>query len=122
VFPNLITTVATTDATVTGNQMTEPVHHALATRNLAPGRHYTDSGYLSAALVASAHVYMACALDLLRLEAFWTGTPLDRQRTSPPGTTRTRPRRIELELTRIDFAGKAIDGLGCYAYCKSLSH
>jgi len=25
---------------------------------------------------------MACALNLLRLEAYWTGTPLDRQRTS----------------------------------------
>ena len=28
------------------------------------------------------HIYMACALNLLRLEAYWTGTPLDRQRTS----------------------------------------
>ena len=28
------------------------------------------------------HVYMACALNLLGLEAFWTGTPLDRQRAS----------------------------------------
>jgi len=28
------------------------------------------------------HAYMACALNLLRLGAFWTGTPLDRQRTS----------------------------------------
>ena len=28
------------------------------------------------------HVYMACALNLLRVEAFWTGTPRDRQRTS----------------------------------------
>jgi hypothetical protein len=28
------------------------------------------------------HVYMAVALNLLRLEAFWTGTPLDRRRTS----------------------------------------
>ena len=28
------------------------------------------------------HVYMACALNLLRLDAYWTGTPLDRQRTS----------------------------------------
>ena len=28
------------------------------------------------------HVNMACALNLLRLEAYWTGTPLDRQRTS----------------------------------------
>src|SRR6266542_3962070 len=28
------------------------------------------------------HVYMAAALNLLRLEAYWNGTPLDRQRTS----------------------------------------
>jgi hypothetical protein len=28
------------------------------------------------------HVYLACALNLLRLETYWTGTPLDRQRTS----------------------------------------
>ena len=25
------------------------------------------------------HVYMAVALNLLRLEAYWTGTPLDRR-------------------------------------------
>ena len=54
VFPNLITNVATTDATVTDNQMTEAVQDALAARNLAPGRHYADSGYASAALVVSA--------------------------------------------------------------------
>jgi hypothetical protein len=28
------------------------------------------------------HAYMACALNLLRLHAYWTGTPLDRRRTS----------------------------------------
>ena len=28
------------------------------------------------------HVYMAAALNLLRLHAYWTGTPLDRRRTS----------------------------------------
>ena len=28
------------------------------------------------------HVFMATALNLLGLEAYWTGTPLDRQRTS----------------------------------------
>jgi transposase len=54
VFPNLITNVATTDATVTDNQMTGPIHDDLAGKNLAPGRHYLDSGYLSAALVVSA--------------------------------------------------------------------
>jgi len=62
VFPNLITSVATTDATVTDNQMTEPVHDALAARNLAPGRHYLDSGYLSAALVVSEHTRNGIAL------------------------------------------------------------
>jgi len=53
VFPNLITHVATTDATVTDNQMTGAIHDDLAEKNLAPGRHYLDSGYLSAALVVS---------------------------------------------------------------------
>jgi transposase len=53
VFPNLITSVATTGATVTDNQMTSAIHDDLAARTLAPGRHYTDSGYLSAALVVS---------------------------------------------------------------------
>ena len=46
--------MATTDATVTDNQMTSVIHDDLAGKNLAPGRHYLDSGYLSAALVVSA--------------------------------------------------------------------
>src|SRR5262249_13322555 len=54
VFPNLITHVVTTDATVTDNQTTEPIHDALAAKHLTPARHYTDSGYLSAALVVAA--------------------------------------------------------------------
>ena len=54
VFPNLITHVATTDATVTDNQMTSVIHHDLAERNLAPRRHYADSGYLSAEAIVHA--------------------------------------------------------------------
>ncbi|ADI10227.1 hypothetical protein SBI_07107 [Streptomyces bingchenggensis BCW-1] len=52
--PNLITNVATTDATVTDVEMTEPVHQALHRRGLLPGEHYLDSGYSSAELVAGA--------------------------------------------------------------------
>jgi transposase len=52
--PNLITHVATTDATVGDAVMTMPAGQALAARNLAPGRHYLDSGYLSAELVVAA--------------------------------------------------------------------
>ena len=52
-FPNLITHAATTDATVTDNQMTAVIHDELAAKNLAPGRSYLDSGYLSAALAVS---------------------------------------------------------------------
>jgi hypothetical protein len=52
-FPNLIIHVETTDATVTDNAMTGTVDDALADKGLAPAGHYLDSGYLSAAIVAS---------------------------------------------------------------------
>jgi hypothetical protein len=39
---------------VTDNQMTTAICEDLARKNLAPGRSYPDSGYLSAALVVSA--------------------------------------------------------------------
>ena len=48
VRPNLITHVATTDATVPDTAMTIPVSAALARRKLAPARHYLDAGYASA--------------------------------------------------------------------------
>ena len=62
VFPNLITNVATTDATVTDNQMTGAIHDDLAGKNLAPARHYLDSGYLSAAVVVPALTTWGIAL------------------------------------------------------------
>ena len=62
VFPNLITNVATADATVTDNQMTAPIHDALAARDLKPGRHYVDSGYLSAAIVVAARTHRGITL------------------------------------------------------------
>jgi transposase len=60
--PNLITNVATTDATVTDHHMTRPIHQDLADKNLLPGRHYLDSGYLSAAAVVSALTTWGIAL------------------------------------------------------------
>lgn len=49
--PNIITNVATTDATVPDANMTDPIHQALACRRLLPSEHYVDSGYPSAALM-----------------------------------------------------------------------
>src|SRR5260370_37958962 len=43
--PNLITHVATTDATVTDNQKTRVIHNDPARQNPAPGPSYLDSGY-----------------------------------------------------------------------------
>jgi hypothetical protein len=43
--PNLITNVATTDASVPDVAMTEPIHRMLDRRGLLPGEHYLDSGY-----------------------------------------------------------------------------
>ena len=51
-FPNLITHVTTTDATVADNAMTGVIDGELAAKGLAPARHHADSGYLSAAIVA----------------------------------------------------------------------
>jgi hypothetical protein len=45
--PNLITNVHTTDATVPDNAATVPIHQDLAYQDLAPARHYLDSGYPS---------------------------------------------------------------------------
>ncbi|MDX3130603.1 hypothetical protein PV367_12545 [Streptomyces europaeiscabiei] len=47
----MITSIATTDATVTDAEMTEPVHHMLAARDLLPAEHFLDSGYASAELI-----------------------------------------------------------------------
>src|SRR5437870_722048 len=61
-FPNLVTHVATTEATVPGSQMTGVIDDDLARKNLPPGRHYLDSGYLSAALVVAGHARHGIAL------------------------------------------------------------
>ena len=61
-FPNLITHVATTEATVPDSQMTAAICGDLAAKNLAPGRGYLDSGYLSAALVVTALATWGIAL------------------------------------------------------------
>ena len=50
-FPNLITDVATTPATVTGNAMTSVIDDRLAAMELAPARHYAGSGCLSAEIL-----------------------------------------------------------------------
>jgi transposase len=54
VRPNLITHVATTDATVPDAKMTTPVARALHRKDLAPARHYADSGYASPQAMAEA--------------------------------------------------------------------
>jgi transposase len=52
--PNLITHVATTQATVTDVAMTEPIHDSLHSKNLLPDEHIVDAGYTSAELLLSA--------------------------------------------------------------------
>ncbi|WAZ19077.1 IS1182 family transposase [Streptomyces cinnabarinus] len=52
--PHVITQVATTDAVVADTEMTEPVHQALAERELLPDVHVVDAGYTTAALFLAA--------------------------------------------------------------------
>jgi hypothetical protein len=51
--PNLITNVATTDASVPDVAMTQPIHTELTRRHVPPEEHYVDSGYPSADLLVS---------------------------------------------------------------------
>ncbi len=60
--PNLITNVATTDASVPDVAMTEPIHEDLARRDLLPAEHYLDSGYPSADLLVSSLARFGVAL------------------------------------------------------------
>jgi hypothetical protein len=55
-LPNLITNVATTDATVPDVAMTESIHQMLQGRGLLPGQHYLDSGYPSAELTTRSRI------------------------------------------------------------------
>jgi transposase len=66
VRPNLITCVMTTRATVCDIEMTTPVSDVLAGRDLAPARHYLDTGYASALAI----------LDAARLAGITLVTPL----------------------------------------------
>jgi transposase len=50
-LPNLITNVATTDATVPDTAMTTAIHRQLADKGLLPTQHLLDSGYPSADLL-----------------------------------------------------------------------
>lgn len=53
-WPNLLTMVATTTATVPDVAMTEPIHDLLAAGDLTPGEHVVDAGYTSADLLLAA--------------------------------------------------------------------
>lgn len=60
--PNLITHVATTDASVPDVAMTEPIHAELARRGVLPAEHYVDSGYPSADLLVASRADYGIAL------------------------------------------------------------
>jgi len=51
--PDLITNVATTDASVPDVAVTQPIHADLQRRQVLPAEHYVDSGYPSADLLVS---------------------------------------------------------------------
>jgi transposase len=67
--PNLVTGVATTQATVADSAMLTPVHQQLAERQLLPGEHLVDSGYPSAELIIhAARVFGITLVSPLRLD------------------------------------------------------
>src|SRR5215472_6846356 len=71
-LPNLITHVATTDATVPDTEVLEPIHAHLATRDLLPAEHQVDAGYIDAGiLVTAANVHQVDVLGPVRVDTNW---------------------------------------------------
>ena len=67
--PNLVTGVATTQATVPDSAMLTPVHQQLEDRQLLPGEHLAGSGYPSAELIIhAARVFGITLVSPLRLD------------------------------------------------------
>lgn len=64
--PNLITNVATTDATVPDVSMTGPVHARLAEAGRLPGEHLVDAGYADAHVLVHARRKYAITLTAAR--------------------------------------------------------
>jgi transposase len=68
--PNLITAVATTEATADDTAMTTPIHEQLAGRGLLPGEHLVDSGYPSAELIVhAARMFGITLVSPMRLDS-----------------------------------------------------
>ncbi len=90
-FPNLITDVATTPATVTGNAMTSVIDDHLAARELVPARRYPDSGYLSAQILVD---------ELRRLGSASPPPPSSAPARPTPTSTVSAARRIKIVAPR----------------------
>jgi len=71
-LPHLITHVETTLATVPDDQVLEPVHHALAQRELLPEIHLVDAGYTDAeGLVSSQRDYGITLMGPVAADPSW---------------------------------------------------
>jgi len=83
--PNLITNVATTDATVPDSTMLEPIHQALRERELLPEERYLDFGCPRAELiVGSFQTFGVALITPVLLDHSRQGKPT---RASPPATS-----------------------------------
>ena len=70
--PNLITHVETTVGTVQDDQMTEPIHQALAAKDLLPKEHLLDRGYVNTnVLIAIQDQHSVELVGPIRVDATW---------------------------------------------------
>lgn len=61
-YPDLITSVITTPATQQDSDMGPTIQHALVARNVAPGTHVLDSGYIDSEFLVSAQTHQIAVL------------------------------------------------------------
>src|SRR5215472_2770738 len=71
-LPNLITHVATTDATVPDSELLDPIHAHLAERDLLPAEHLADAGYIDAGILVTADlVHHVEVIGPVRADTNW---------------------------------------------------
>jgi transposase len=70
--PNVITHIETTPATTADAQMTDRLHQALAEKDLLPGEHFVDTGYMSAEhLIISAENHQIDLIGPVSPDSSW---------------------------------------------------
>jgi len=107
-LPSLITNVETTDATTTDYAMTPVIQAHLTQRDLAPGEHLVDTGYMRADHLVTSRAQGIDLVGPVTLEKSWQAQADEARRSSLTG----RPSRPAVPKVISAGSGRCVAGRG----------